>query len=239
MASTLGQRVTRGLGWTLIVVGVHILLYLAYLLWWTNLETDAAQADLLEQFALDLDDPDATIPGAYDPTAGPVGPVEVGDAYAAMWFERDGRRIINDEVLYVVEGVSLDALRKGPGHEPRSSDAGEDGNFVISGHRTTYGAPFYNLDQIRVGDEIHVVDRDGREWIYDVAPQQTEAESYRIVQPTDVWVIRDGAYGDGPILTLTTCHPRWSAAQRLVVFAELRTGAAEAPADAADEEAAA
>ncbi len=233
MSTSLGQRLTRGFGWTLIVAGIHILLYLAYLLWWTNLETDHAQQELLEEFALDFGDPDAVIPGQFDPSdVGDAEPVEVGDAYAAMWFERDGQRIVHDDVLYVVEGVDLPTLRKGPGHDPRSSAPGGDGNFVISGHRTTYGAPFYNLDQIRVGDEVHVIDRDGREWVYVVAQQQTPQESYRIVQPTDVWVIRDGAHGDGPILTLTTCHPRWSAAQRLVVFAELRTDPTDEAPDA-------
>ncbi len=223
MQSTIAQRAARGFGWTLILVGVHILLYLSYLLWWTNLETDAAQQDLLEEFAFDFSDPDAFIAGEFDPTDdGQQETVEVGNAYAAMWFERDGERIVNEDVMYVVEGVDLPTLRKGPGHDPRSSAPGQAGNFVISGHRTTYGAPFYNLNDFQVGDEIHVVDRDGVEWIYDVAEQDTAEKSYRIVRPTDVWVIKDGAFGDGPILTLTTCHPRWSAAQRLVVFAELR-----------------
>ncbi len=231
MQSTIAQRAARGFGWILILLGMHILLYLAYLLWWTNLETGAAQQELLEQFELEYGDPEASIAGEFDPTDdGPQEAVEVGNAYAAMWFERDGQRIVNDEIMYVVEGVDLPTLRKGPGHDPRSAAPGQPGNFVISGHRTTYGAPFYDLNEFLVGDEIHVVDRDGLEWVYVVAEQDTPDKSFRIVRPTDVWVIKDGAFGNGPILTLTTCHPRWSAAQRLVVFAELRVDPTEADA---------
>ncbi len=223
---TVPQRIARIVGWVLIALGIHILLYLSYLLWWTNLETHAAQEELLEEFTLDFGDPTAALPGEFlDGPPQEAEVVEPGQAYAAMWFERDGERIVNDDVLYVVQGVQLSDLRKGPGHDPRSAPPGGEGNFVISGHRTTYGAPFYNLDQLQAGDEVHVVDRDARQWVYVVAES-------RIVRPTDVWVIRDGAYGDGPILTLTTCNPRFSASQRLIVFAELRQDGTDAEAEA-------
>lgn len=212
----LGVRLVRGLGWTLIATGVVILLYLVYLLFFTNLRTDQAQDQLLDQWELQFGAPDDALP-AEDPdaTESEAQPVNPGDAYAALWFERDGERIVHDETLFVVEGVSVADLRRGPGHYPDTAEPGEVGNLGISGHRTTYGAPFYHLDQLREGDTIHVVDRNNREWVYAFREQ-------RIVQPTDVWVVEDDPLGTGgALLTLTTCHPRLSAAQRMIVFADL------------------
>lgn len=212
----LGVRLVRGLGWVLIATGVVILLYLVYLLFFTNLRTDQAQGELLDQWELEFGEPVDALP-AEDPDAAEDDreAVRPGDAYAALWFERDGERIVHDETLFVVEGTSVADLRRGPGHYEGSAAPGEIGNLAISGHRTTYGAPFYHLDQLREGDRIHVVDRSNREWVYEFREQ-------RIVQPTDVWVVGEDPLGTGgALLTLTTCHPRLSAAQRMIVFAEL------------------
>ena len=212
-----GVRIVRGLGWTLIATGALILLYLVYLLFFTNLRTDQAQGELLEQWELQIGgSPGQSLP-AEEPeaTEAPAEEVAPGDAWAAMWFERDGERIVHDETLFVVEGVSPADLRRGPGHYPGTAAPGEVGNVAISGHRTTYGAPFYHLDKLQEGDTIHLVDRDNREWVYAFREQ-------RIVQPTDVWVVGPDPLGDGgALLTLTTCHPRLSAAQRMIVFADL------------------
>lgn len=203
------------MGWTLIATGVVILLYLVYLLFFTNLQTDRAQGELLDEWALQVEGTGDALPGEGEDEEAAAEPVEPGDAYAAMWFERDGERIVHDEVLYVVEGTSVADLRRGPGHYSDTAAPGADGNFAISGHRTTYGAPFFHLDRLQEGDRIHVVDRSSREWVYEVRSQ-------RIVQPSDVWVIGEDPLEDGaPLMTLTTCHPRFSDAQRLIVFAEL------------------
>jgi sortase A len=206
-------KVVRGVGWTLIVSGAVVLLYVVYLLWFTNFETDRAQTDLAETFALTVPDRDAQLEPVDEPEE--EAPLELGGAYAALWFERDGERIVNDEVLYVVEGVSLDLLRAGPGHYPESDRPGGEGNLAIAGHRTTYGSPFWSMDVLDAGDMIHVVDREGREWVYAYREQQ-------IVAPTDVWVVGDDPLESGaPTITLTTCHPRGSARQRLIAWGEL------------------
>lgn len=217
------QKVARTTGWTLIATGVLILLYVVYLLFFTGLTTSQAQQDLLEQWELDHGPIAAAElpaePGAEDQDgAADEAPADPGDAYAVLWFERPGsdERPVHDEPLFVVEGVGLDDLRRGPGHYPESAAPGGPGNFAVAGHRTTYGQPFYDLDVIEPGDEIHVVDRQGSEHVYEVVEQ-------RIVAPGDVWVVGDDPLGTGrSMLTLTTCHPRFSAAQRLIVFAELR-----------------
>ena len=222
------SRVIRGIGWLLVSTGVLILLYLVYLMFFTGISTDRAQQAMLEEWELEYGviDDGRPIGATERPDPADVEPVDPGEAYAVIWFERDGERIVHEEPLFVVEGVTLDDLRDGPGHYPDSAAPGGDGNFAVSGHRTTNSAPFYDLDQLEAGDEVHVVDRAGARWVYTVTEE-------RIVAPTDVWVVGDDPLGTGePLLTLTTCHPRFSAAQRLIVFATL-TGS-----EAADEAAA-
>ena len=214
-------KVVRGVGWTLVVAGAVVLLYVVYLLWFTGLETNRAQGELAETFGLEDADGsfpqlDGDDPQALNPDDSlPEGPVDPGEAYAAIWFERDGERIVNDDILYVVEGVSLDVLRQGPGHYPESERPGGEGNLSIAGHRTTYGSPFWSLNELTDGDTIHVVDREGREWVYAYREQQ-------IVAPNELWVIGEDPLETGePTITLTTCHPRGSAAQRLIAWGEL------------------
>ena len=113
----------------------------------------------------------------------------------------------------VVEGVKLRQLRKGAGHMPWTPHPGQRGNAVISGHRTTHGAPFHEFDELEPGDKIEV------ETV--VGVHVYEVREVRIVKPSALWVTnpRDGAW-----LTLTTCHPKFSARQRLIVFAEMVAG---------------
>ncbi len=222
------RKVVRFSGWTLIGAGVLILLYLVYLMFFTNLTTDHAQDELLQQWTLDYGGLGETLPGeTVDPANTDTAPpaVSPGDAYAAMWFTRPGQQdpIVHKDPLFVVEGVSLDDLRRGPGHYPDTAGPGQPGNFAVSGHRTTYGAPFYHLDDLRAGDQIHVVDRGQHEWVYTVAKTT-------VVSPHELWVVGSDPLGNGqPTLTLTTCHPRFSAAQRFIVFAQLDTGEAATP----------
>jgi sortase A len=113
----------------------------------------------------------------------------------------------------VVEGVRPIDLRKGPGRMRTTAMPGQLGNSVISGHRTTYGAPFGPLDVLEPGDQIIV---------HTVAGVHTyEVVSTRIVAPTEMWVTEQW---DGAWLTLVTCHPRFSSRQRLVVFSRLVAG---------------
>lgn len=110
----------------------------------------------------------------------------------------------------VVEGVSEDALRAGPGHYPGTAFPGQVGNMVLSGHRTTYTRPFYYLDRLGVGDEI-LIDTPERTYWYRV-------ERVFVVSLTNVQPLGTANY---PRLTLTTCNPPGSAIQRLVVQARL------------------
>jgi sortase A len=113
----------------------------------------------------------------------------------------------------VVAGTDAASLRSGPGHYPESPLPGGRGTVSIAGHRTTYMAPFRNIDRLRAGDEIVMTMPYGR-FTYEV-------ERRRIVPPTATWVTNRVSYDR---LVLTACHPVYSAAERLVVFARL-TGA--------------
>jgi sortase A len=110
----------------------------------------------------------------------------------------------------IVEGTGAADLRKGPGHYPATPLPGRPGTVGIAGHRTTYGAPFRHLDRVRRGDRIEVRMPYGT-FSYRV-------ERVRIVPPTAMWVI-DRVSHDR--LILSACHPLYSAAKRIVVFARL------------------
>jgi sortase A len=112
--------------------------------------------------------------------------------------------------IYMVEGTDTASLRKGPGHYPDSPLPGAPGTVAVAGHRTTYGAPFRKVDKLRRGDTIEV-DMPYGKFTYRV-------ERTRIVAPTAVEVTKRVAYDR---LVLTACHPLYSAAQRIVVFARL------------------
>lgn len=111
----------------------------------------------------------------------------------------------------VVQGTDAASLRKGPGHYPATTFPGLPGTVAIAGHRTTYLAPFRDVDQLKPGDRIVLTTLYGR-FAYAV-------ERTRIVAPTAVQVTRDVGYDR---LVLSACHPLYSAAQRIVVFARLR-----------------
>jgi sortase A len=109
-----------------------------------------------------------------------------------------------------VAGTDGGDLRKGPGHYPSTPLPGVRGTVAIAGHRTTYGAPFRKLDKLRDGDQIHLRMPYGN-FTYKV-------ERTRIVPPTATWVTQRTSYDR---LVLSACHPLYSAAKRIVVFARL------------------
>jgi len=110
----------------------------------------------------------------------------------------------------VVAGTGAPSLRLGPGHYPGTPLPGARGTVGIAGHRTTYGAPFRRLNRLARGDRIELR-----------MPYGTfsyEVERRRIVPPTATWVTRSAGYDR---LILSACHPLYSAAKRIVVFARL------------------
>jgi len=225
----------------------------------TGIEQNAARTELAES-GVELPDEPAPIPirddGSVDEEAldevVETGPATLttepipgaGEAFAIISFpslSRDDRPQTGDQPAddligygpsYVVrEGEDLSNLRRGPGHYATTPIPGQPGNAAIAGHRTTYGAPFNRLDELRAGDPIIVETAIGTH-VYVVRDPRTvhdesdmldvgDGSGWMAVRSTALWVVDPlpGAY-----LTLTTCHPEYSSRQRLIVVAELVSG---------------
>jgi sortase A len=125
-----------------------------------------------------------------------------------------------DEV--VIEGTTVADLRIGPGHYVETPLPGQVGNAGIAGHRTTYGAPFGDLDQLTTGDEITVQTLTGN-WRYELMeePFEVTPDKVEVLLPRFEKNPTTGVDEPMTTLTLTTCHPRYSAAKRLIVVAKL------------------
>lgn len=194
-------RILTLLAITTCLVGAGFLIYPYY----TNFSADRSQNELSAN--LSRARPPADLQGPADPPS--EAPT---DRPSPQSGEPIGRiRIPKIDVDWVfVEGIDPEDLKKGPGHYPGTPLPGGEGNVAIAGHRTTYGAPFNRLDELTQGDEITVTN--GTEvYVYRVTEN-------KIVAPTDLSVVAPTA---DPKLTLTTCHPKFSARQRLIIVADL------------------
>ncbi len=248
---TILQRLIGGLGRGLITIGLLVLAFAAFQYWGTGLAESRAQEDLDSDFKAQLaslgndvaadagDDVDGDVPTPDASDAAEPEEAAAGGGTAPMIDLADipevgeaaGRIVIPTigvDKTYV-RGVGRDDLRKGPGHYPLTAFPGQPGNAAIAGHRTTYGAPFHDLDKLVPGDEIIVDTLQGR-FTYIVNEHDPDGSGdpvgHFIVDPSATWVLDD--HGDSR-LTLTACHPKRSAAQRIVVTASLETAPAPAP----------
>ena len=206
------------LGSSLITLGLLMFLFVGYQLWGTGIEEAQSQNKLENRFSEIAILSSATsstslAPSNSEPpvttTLAPPEPIVVneGDPIAIIDMPTIG------VTKYVVAGVQTADLKKGPGHYPGTPFPGELGNASIAGHRTTYGEPFRHLDDLNLGDPIIITDLLGRQFTYLVTNQQ-------VVGATDSWVVATTDRNKA-ILTLTTCHPEFSAKQRLIISAEL------------------
>jgi sortase A len=211
------RRFIGATGRVLITVGILLLLFVAYQLWGTGIYEARAQNRLKDQFQQQVrqsktpsttttDNP--TVTTAPGPTTS-VAPVEVppnGDAIGRIDIPKIGLS------AYAVQGVDVGDLRKGPGHYPGTPLPGQLGNAAIAGHRTTYGAPFGDLDQLAAGDEITV------ETVQGTFAYKIDLDPF-VVNPDDGDVLLPEP--GKATLTLTTCNPKYSAAERLIIRASL------------------
>ena len=233
-------RVVRIVGWTSIVTGLLILGFVVQQLfvttWFAEQHQDVLSEEANEHFAeADISEVEYVPPPPggtpEDVSGGDTGGSSTGgqalegieqrtvlaesapDTGTAFAVIRIPKIESLEDGWAVVEGVGVRDLKNGAGHMPDTPLPGAPGNAVISGHRTTYGAPFHDVDVLSWGDIIEVDTALGT--------HTYAVRELKIVKPTDVWVTepREGAW-----LTLTTCHPKFSSRQRLIVFAELVDG---------------
>ncbi len=204
--------VAGGLGELLITGGLGLLLFMVWQIWWTDVTVAPAQAEttktLQQQWA---EDPESA-PGAL--VNGKVKAVPLGDAFALIRIPRFGKSYVKP----IYQGTELSILDKGVGHYPGSQMPGEIGNFAVAGHRVTYGKPFNEIATIKPGDAI-VVETATTWYVY-------RAVRHVIVTPSHVEVVaavpqRPRATATESWLTMTACHPEFSARQRYVEFSQL------------------
>lgn len=208
-------------GELLITLGVLLGLFLVWQLWWTDVVGQREQAAAVVALGWATPVPDDAPRVAPQPdrdlAAAPVLPEpEHGTTFAVLQVPRWGP----DHAAPISQGTSkrdiLDVL--GLGHYEGTAMPGEIGNFAVAGHRTTYGAPLNRVAELVVGDPL-VVRTEDHWYVYRVVTTQ-------VVSPHQVEVIAPspGAPGEIPTvasMTLTTCHPMYSARERYIVHAEL------------------
>ncbi|MEQ1700590.1 MAG: sortase, partial [Ilumatobacteraceae bacterium] len=217
--------VVGGIGKTLITLGLLMFAFVGYQLWGTGIQTARAQNDLRNDFQRQLEAtttvtpattalPVTTLPGdtvvettTTIPTSPITAPIDSGQPIATIRIEKIGV----DKV--VVEDTGVADLKNGPGHFRGTPMPGELGNSAIAGHRTTYGAPFGELDELVPGDLIEVTTLAGQ-YVYSVTGSL-------VVNPDEANLIIPTIDPTIATLTLVTCTPEYTSAQRLAVQAVL------------------
>lgn len=243
------RTVIRTAGEVLITLGVIVLLFVVYEIYWTDVVSAGRQREVTEA----LDDRWKTTPPEPQRQDRFEGVTE-GDGFAKMYIPAFGP----DYAFTIVEGTTEESLEVGPGHYPDTAYPGQPGNFAVAGHRVGKGAPFNDIDLIKACDAI-LVETQNSWYVYRMLPKRDQkadwastkagnpkcanvnvlGEPYgklvgqQIVAPAQGSVIAPipndpdsiggNAGGQVSLMTLTTCHPKFSDRQRLIVHAVLDT----------------
>ncbi len=193
------------------VIGAIMILFVVWQLWGTAIAQGQSQDQLKSQF-------DALKAKHHAPKSTAAGPSLIPPG-ARIPAPADGSVVAELQIpsigvdQYVVEGTTTDDLSKGPGHYTGTAAPGQAGNVAIAGHRTTHGAPFNRLGDLKKGDRIVLTTTSGESLTYIVSGIPVA------VPPSDVSVLN--YFGDNRI-TLTTCNPEFSSTQRLIAVGELQ-----------------
>jgi len=219
-----GRFIRRVIGELLITTAVLILLFQGWKIWYNDIVFGASQTDaaveLSEEWANDIEivapTPEPTETEEPQPTGEPVvtkTPVDA-EAFATIMIPGLG----DDYRKIVAEGVGHNVLntpRLGIGHYPSTQLPGQPGNIVLASHRTAYGGAFHNIHQIKVGESVFLETKDG--W-YKYVYRNTEyvlATQVEILEPVPQ---QPGVEATDSLLTLTTCNPFLSTAERIIVY---------------------
>ena len=216
------RLVLRGVGQTLITAGMVILLFVVYEVYITNVFAHRQQVKvhsaLEKQWAKGRDP--LALPG------GASSSIPIGDGIANIYIPRFGK----DFAFTIVEGTDDASLEKGPGHYTGTALPAETGNFAVAGHRVGKGEPFLNLDRLKTGDTV-IIETKAEWYVYVVKGAHGDVTALdadgipgrQIVSPSDGNVIRPvpnhpSTRPTEKLITMTTCHPKFTATQRMVVY---------------------
>jgi len=214
------SRVWATLGVTgevLITLGVVVLLFLGYQIWWTDVVSNREASRLAHALNQEWATGNGGAPGVGmfgQPPELTKAPA-VSEAFGFVYIPK-----LRDKVwgLPLVEGDTLTQLALGMAHYPGTAMPGQVGNFAMAGHRMTHGARLSNVDLMVPGDVVIIRTKD---WWYVYS-----LDRHQVVSPYDWWVVQPvpGHPTQVPtqrLLTMTTCNPRWQAIERWVWWGHL------------------
>lgn len=235
--------VLRGIGQTLITLGLVVLLFVVYEVWITNISADRNNSKNISDFRKEIDTV-AALPGSG------TSSIPIGSALGILYIPRLG----SDYHEAIVQGSTVpddSQLEQGTAHYGDTQLPGQKGNFAVAGHRVGKGEPFLNIDQLRSGDAV-IVETKTFWYVYRVlgspsgGDPQTDAastvtavnpvQSYslhgrQIIDPSDGGVLAPIPNNPGvpasranqALMTMTTCHPKFTASHRMIIFSKLQT----------------
>ena len=228
--------VIRGVGQTLITFGVVVLLFVVYEVYITNWFAEREQAKVHQKIEKVFADPNADDPTLKLPD-GSIPDIPAGTGIANLYIPRLGR----DYAWTIVQATRTEDLEKGPGHYATTQMPGEIGNFAVAGHRVGKGQPFLNIDHLKPGDPV-IVETKTHWFVYRVKGDIATGDlsdrgedgipGREIVDPGDGDVLlpvpdhpglspADATPPNERLMTMTTCTPKFSAQQRMIVFGDL------------------
>lgn len=213
------------LGELMITAGVVVFLFVTWQLWWTDFESERQGAKVSADLTAAWDNAEPVVapkPTAPDAKKNPPDAMVIKnpprhEAFALLHIPKF-HSLWGDKPRPIVNGVSDHDLKAAIGYYDETVGPGGIGNFSIAGHRVTYGKPFHNIEQLNPGDPV-VVETKSAWFVY-------RYTNHQIVKPSDVAVIapvpnQPGATPTKRLLTMTACHPKFSAAERFIGHAEL------------------
>ncbi|WEV26509.1 class E sortase [Streptomyces sp. 71268] len=203
-------RVSRGLGELFITIGVLMLLFVAYQLWWTNIIAQQQAREEREKLQKQWAQDDKRAPGEFEP----------GEGFAIMYIPK------LDVVVPVAEGIDKrDVLDRGmvghygTGKLRTAMPSDKRGNFAVAGHRNTHGEPFRYINRLQPGDPI-VVETQDAYYTYEMAAilPETSPSNIGVIGPVPPG---SGFTGPGRYLTMTTCTPEFTSKYRMIVWGKM------------------
>jgi sortase A len=224
------DKIIGVVGEVLMTAGIFVLLFLGWHVWYNDLVSGIAQNNAGAELSNQWDNVPLSVP-EFDRNPGdssgarlsPEPPVTASPALNARFATLIVPRFGDTFERAIAYGVDpkkvLNVRSAGLGHYPQTNELGELGNFAIAGHRTTFGAPLGNIDQLRVGDRLYVESEAGW-YVY-------RYRNLEYVWPKDVAVLKPVPWSNvaatDRLLTLTSCHPKLSSAERVIAYSVFET----------------